>query len=317
MTDITFPKDLRVRPASRDDAQAIIDINIQHELAETGRTESTVNDVLELWDSERVVLATDTHVITTQSGELIGYTGVAATDRGIMLDVHTTVHLSYREQPSITAYLHQFVEERARSLCAENPTLLRQLYTWSSTPSTRQSLEQDGYIVESSDYRMEITFTDAPPTPQQLQGITVRPFIAGKEERAVYDVIAQAFPDIDGKPYRPFEEWYESVFEKSTSFEPSMLYVALVDSQIVGTILCRIYPEDAAGYIWQVAVLRRQRGRGIARQLLLTAFEEYYRRGIRRVELSVDSESQTGSHQLYAKVGMSKRFQVDEMVKML
>ena len=178
-----------------------------------------------------------------------------------------------------------------------------------------KSLEQDGYSVESSDYRMEISFTDAPPTPQQTQGITIRPFVAGKEERAVYDVIAQAFPDIDGKPYRPFEDWYKSVFEKSTSFEPSMLYVALVDNLIVGTTLCRIYPEDAAGYIWQVAVLRFQRGRGIGRQLLLTAFGEYYRRGIRRVELSVDSESQTGSHQLYAKVGMSRRSKVDKMVK--
>ncbi len=186
-------------------------------------------------------------------------------------------------------------------------------------PFTKQALEQAGYVVENSDYRMEISFTDdaPPPTPQQLQGITIRPFIADKEERAVYDVIAEAFPDIDGKPYRPFEGWYESVFEKSTSFEPSMLYVALVDNSIVGTTLCRIYPEDAAGYIWQVAVLRSQRGRGIARQLLLTAFDEYYRRGIRRVELHVDAASQTGSHQLYAKVGMSKRSQVDKLVKML
>ena len=290
---------------------------MEYERAETGTTESTVSDVFELWDTERMVLATNTCVLTAQSGELVGYTGVAATDRGIMLDVHTTVHPSYEDQPSLIEYLHHFAEERAQSLCAENSALLRQLYTWSSMPSARRSLAQDGYVVESSDYRMEITFVDAPPAPQQLQGITIRPFVASKEERAVYDVIASAFPDIDGKPYRLFEDWYKSVVEKSTSFEPSMLYVALVDDQIVGTILCRIYPEDTAGYIWQVAVLRSQRGRGIGRQLLLTAFDEYYRRGIRRVELSVDSESQTGSHQLYAKVGMSKRSQVDKMVKVL
>ena len=317
MTKILLPNDLHVRSARRDDAQSIANINMEYERAETGTTESTVSDVFELWDSERMVLATDTCVLTTQSGELVAYTGVAATDRGIMLDVHTTVHPSYREQSTIPAYLHQFTEERARSLCAENPSLQRQLYTWSFTPTTKQLLEQEGYFVESSDYRMEISFTAAPPAPQQLQGITIRPFVAGKEEQAVYNVIASAFPDIDNKPYRSFEEWYKSVFEKSTSFEPSMLYVALVNDQIVGTTLCRIYPEDAAGYVWQVAVLRTQRGRGIGRQLLLTAFDEYYRRGIRRVELSVDSESQTGSHQLYAKVGMSKRSQVDKMVKVL
>lgn len=166
---------------------------------------------------------------------------------------------------------------------------------------------------------MEITFTDnaPPPAVQSLQGVIIRPFVIGKEQYAVYNVIASAFPDIDGKPYRPFKDWYENVFEKSTSFDPSMLYVALVDNSIVGTILCRIYPELADGYIWQVAVLRSQRGRGIARQLLLTAFNEYYRRGIRRVQLAVDTKSQTGSHQLYTKVGMSKRAQIDTMVKML
>jgi len=195
-----------VRPATRDDAQAIANINMEYERAETGTTESTVSDVFELWDTERMAFATDTCVLTTQSGELIGYTGVAATDRGIMLDVHTTVHPYYQDQPTITEYLHHFAEERARSLCADNPTLLRQLYTWSSMPFARQSLEQDGYSVENSDYRMEISFTDTPPpAPQQTQGITIRPFVAGKEERSVYNVIASASPDIACKPYRPFQ----------------------------------------------------------------------------------------------------------------
>ncbi len=71
MTNMTLPNDLNVRSAKRDDAQAITDINIQHELAETGTTESTVSDVFELWDSERMVLANDTCVITTQSGEFV------------------------------------------------------------------------------------------------------------------------------------------------------------------------------------------------------------------------------------------------------
>ena len=56
MFDPTLPKDLHVRPANRDDAQAIANINMEYELAETGTAESTVSDVFELWDSERMVL---------------------------------------------------------------------------------------------------------------------------------------------------------------------------------------------------------------------------------------------------------------------
>ncbi len=117
MTNTILPNDLHVRPANRDDAQAIAASNMEHERAETGTTETTVNDVFDLWDSERMVLTADTRVVVTQSGEFVGYTGVAATDRGIMLDVHTTVHPSYQNQPTLLAYLYQFAEERARSLC--------------------------------------------------------------------------------------------------------------------------------------------------------------------------------------------------------
>ena len=154
MINTILPKDLHIRPAIRDDAQAIADMTIQHEIAEIGSTESTVNDVFELWDNERIALAANTRVITTQNGELIGYTGVAATDRGVMLDVHTTVHSLHQEQSTLLAYLYQFAEERARSLCAENPALPRQLYTWSFAPTTRQALGLQGYTIESSEYRM-------------------------------------------------------------------------------------------------------------------------------------------------------------------
>ena len=46
----------------------------------------------------------------------------------------------------------------------------------------------------------------------------------------------------------------------------------------------------------------RQRGIGLA--LLQHAFGEFYRRGVRTVELSVDSESPTGAPRLYLRAGM-------------
>ena len=315
MTNITLPADLLVRPAQRNDAQTISDMNAEHERALTGTSETIVRDVLELWNTEQTNLATDTRVVTTQSGELIGYTGVATTSRGVMLDVHTVVRLSYQNQQPILAYLYDFAEERTQALLAHDPALPRQLYTWSTAPATKLLLEQRGYSVESSASQMEIIFNSAPMPTQFLQDITIRPFIKGQEEHAVYNVIAEAFPDIDGKPYSPFEEWYKNVFERSTTFDPAMLYIAFTDNQIVGTTICRVYPEDAIGYIWQVAVRRPWRKHGIAKQLLLTAFNEYYRRGMYRIELDVNTDNPTGALQLYANVGMTKRIQVDKMVK--
>ena len=316
MTTITLPSDLLVRPATRDDAQAISDINIAYELAEFGETESTVSDVFEFWDDEQVDLTINTCVIATQNGEFIGYTGVVAQRSRILLDVHTFVHPAYQNSV-IGAYLLQFAEQRAKALYEANPALPHSLHAWSFTSTTRQLLAKHGFVIEHSDYRMETRFEKAPTAPELLQGITIRPFVSGQEEHAVYEVIAEAFPDIDGKPYRPYDEWYENVFKKSSSFEPSMLYVAIAENQVVGTTLCRLYPEEQLGHIWQVTVRRAWRKHGVALQLLRTAFSEFYRRGIRQVQLDVNSQNATGAHELYARAGMHRRSQVDSMLKTL
>jgi ribosomal protein S18 acetylase RimI-like enzyme len=310
MFDFTLPTDLCTRTASVDDAQAIASLSAAEELAELGSSESTPGDVLELWNRKNMQLATDTHVITATSGEIMGYTGVMLTSDGILLDVHTT-----SREERLTGYLLQWAEKRAQALLEATPTSPRTLYTWSSTPGMTQRLEKLDYQCKSSDYKMEITLDKPPTQPEPLAGITIRRFEAGQEERAVYAVIAEAFPDIDGKPYREYEDWYIGTFEQTSSFEPAMLYVAVADGQIVGTVLCRIYPEDHAGYIWQVAVRRAWRRRGIALQLLRTAFGEYYRRGMPTIQLSVDMENQTGAHTLYAQAGMHRRSQVDRMEK--
>ena len=316
MTTVTLPENLLVRTVTRDDAQNIAHMNAEYERTEDGESETIVNDVFEFWDSEQIDLTSNTCAITIQSGELVGYAGVAAQRSRIVLDPHTFVHPAYQDSV-VGAYLLQFAEQRAKTLYDANPALPHSLYAWGFTTVTKELLKRHGYIIDHSDYTMRIQFDEAPATPEPLQGVTIRPFIPGQEERAVYEVIAEAFPDIDGKPYRPYDEWYENVFKKSSSFEPSMLYVAIAENQVVGTTLCRIYPEQQDGYIWQVAVRRAWRKHGIALQLLRTAFGEYYRRGVRHVELGVNSQNATGAHELYTRAGMHKRSQVDTMLKTL
>jgi mycothiol synthase len=60
----------------------------------------------------------------------------------------------------------------------------------------------------------------------------------------------------------------------------------------------------AAGYVDTLGTLRPYRGQGIGRALLLTAFAEYYRRGLRKVVLGVDATSATGALDLYQSAGM-------------
>jgi mycothiol synthase len=61
---------------------------------------------------------------------------------------------------------------------------------------------------------------------------------------------------------------------------------------------------EVTGWISTLGVRRPWRRRGLGQALLLTAFNEFYRRGEKIVALSVDAASQTGATRLYERAGM-------------
>jgi mycothiol synthase len=310
-----FPDNFTLRPATKDDAQAIAGGVAVEELAETGESETIVDDILELWADWETDLANDARVLVTLDGSIIGYVGISPGDNGFMLDPHMHIRPQYRGQRLEQRLLH-FAEQRARERLQSDPTISHVIWSYSFTPARTELLKGAGYTVVSSDYRMQVILHEAPPEPQQLARIIVRRYIPGRDERAIYNVVQEAFPDFTGSPYRPFEEWQEGVLGRQ-SFDPALLYVALDGNTIVGIVICRAYPEVHQGFINQVAVLRSHRKRGIALHLLLTAFGECYRRGMTDIMLDVDTHNTTGAHQLYERAGMHKIMLVEKMEKAL
>ena len=64
-------------------------------------------------------------------------------------------------------------------------------------------------------------------------------------------------------------------------------------------------------HIGSLGVLREFRGRGLAKLLLQRAFAGYAERGLRGVQLGVDSTSPTGANHLYESVGMRPHRVID------
>ena len=58
------------------------------------------------------------------------------------------------------------------------------------------------------------------------------------------------------------------------------------------------------GWVRGLGVRPGWRKRGLGLALLRHAYGEMYRRGIRKVELSVDADSPTGAPRLYTRAGM-------------
>ena len=314
---VTLPADITARAANEADLSAIVDM-VNTCLRAAGRRADTVpGHIQDFWEDTN--LALDSVMLVTSAGEIVGYSSVSPDSEWIRLDAHTCVHPAYRHLGLEKALL-ALVEERARRLLAEAvlpiPAKMR---AWAFYAVQREMLTRAGYQITSSELNLEIDLREQPPMPQALPGISVRPYQPGHDEHAVHAVIQEAFQDIGGRPYRPFDEWVKGVMNHRF-FDPEQLFVALDQGQVVGAINCRTYddePGEIEGHITQLGVLRPWRKRGIARHLMQRVFATYYQRNIRHITISVDAHNATGAIQLYQGLGMQEYEQVDNLLKVL
>jgi GNAT superfamily N-acetyltransferase len=160
-------------------------------------------------------------------------------------------------------------------------------------------LESIGYHVAWTSWVLELP-RGAIIEPQPLpDGYAVRAFRAG-EEPVVYQVIEDAFNEWPDRAAVPFEDWAARVVRRP-GFEPEHLRVVADPSgDIVG--VGWVLPSRDSGYVMSLAVRKDQRGRGLARALLVDCFAVSRRAGMARAELSTDSR--TGALGLYERVGM-------------
>ena len=161
-------------------------------------------------------------------------------------------------------------------------------------------LASRGYRDVRHYYKMTIDMEEPPPAPEWPSGLEPRPF---EREHAVAFHAAddEAFQDERGYESEPFEEFVQRRLE-SPRFDPELWTAVWNGDEIAATLIADL--RFGAGWIGGLAVQRPWRRRGLGRALLLRSFGQFYERGMRRVSLSVDTESPTGATRLYERVGM-------------
>jgi ribosomal protein S18 acetylase RimI-like enzyme len=92
-----------------------------------------------------------------------------------------------------------------------------------------------------------------------------------------------------------------------------------LSGEIAGINLCRPHSFDdpEMGWVGTLGVLRPWRKRGIGLALLRHSFNEFFRRGYRKVGLGVDAQNLTGALRLYENAGMHVRQAFDQYEKEL
>ena len=172
------------------------------------------------------------------------------------------------------------------------------------------SLQAAGLELKRKFYTMRIDFRETTPQPPiQIEGVSIRPMHMDTEKEAVYRAFDDSFKDHWGYVEEPFEEAYAR-FEHSRyddpDFDPDIHWVADVEGEIAAVCLCRkeSHEDPNSAWISIVGTRRAYRRRGIAKALLLQAFDVFHKRGKDAAELGVDASSLTDATKLYRGVGM-------------
>jgi len=314
MTNDTLPAGLQVRAPEREELEAVTDLLITCDIADYGEADTTVDDLLAEWERKDFELARDARVVVTSAGAMIGYTDVWKREADIYITHNTCVHTAYRDQ-GIERYLYHLAEDLARGHCSQFQTGEPcRVSAVSLNAENRHLLEQEGYHLVKQDWRMEITMTETPPVPNCSEGLYVRPFVPGQDDRAVYETVMEAFADLGYHRNISFEGWERSTLKRQ-DFDPSLCFLVMEGQQIAGVVLGYIYPD--MGWVRHLAVRRPWRGKGCGLNLLHQAFGEFYRRGMHRVGLVVDSHNATGATRLYVHAGMHVAREFDTYQKVL
>ena len=130
-----------------------------------------------------------------------------------------------------------------------------------------------------------------------------------QDERMTIQAARDSFHDHWGYVEQPFEEEFERwthFMKNAPDFDPSIWFLAMDGDQIAGVSLCltETNGDPDMGWVGTLGVLRAWRRKGLGLALLRHSFDEFYRRGKRRVGLGVDAHSLTGATRLYEKAGM-------------
>jgi mycothiol synthase len=300
MTDL--PEGYGMRAPTREDAEAVVDLISACQIADTGETDESVEELLDDWHT--IDLTEEAVMVTAPDGHIAGYADVFNRSF-VTVSVYGYVHPDYREK-GIGSYLVAWGERWTRDHMPQAPWNARivvQHYVNAANEGARRLLESSGYIPVRGVYVMETRLDEAPPQPHWPTDITVRTLVPDRDERVVFEAVEDAFRDMWGRPRGTFERFVGMT--RQESFDPSLWFLAVDGDEIAGLTLCKTLAGE--GWVEVVGVRRPWRNRGLGLALLRHAFTEFYTRRIHKVSLSVDAESITGAPRLYGRAGMSVR----------
>jgi mycothiol synthase len=281
-----------------DDA-AVLRVMLARDVEDLGHPDFTLEDLRADWATPGLDLARDGWVVEDAGGEIVA--------SGLLLGDDALI---YVHPEACGRGLGTALRERAEARGRERGTAVqRQFVPVSNEPAAALLLEA-GWWPAQHYLRMRMSLEDAVPAPDA----TLRAFERDHDELGVHSLVQTAFSEIEGNVAEPLEVWQRQRIEKP-GWDASLWLVLEDDEGLAGAALGERW-DDGVGYVAQLAVAPRARGRGHGRSLLLGLFRAFREAGLRTAELSVHGANR-GAARLYETVGMQPVWEAQRWEKAL
>jgi len=291
---VGLPDRLVARHASLGDVDGIAEVIAAAELEANGVVDIDREDVET--DLSPPLLESEGHSLVVVEGERVVAASILHASRGV---VYADVDPERRGR-GIGSMVLAWSEGTARKAGARVVAQTKS----DGDASAKDLLLASGYAPRWVSWLLEYRMVGSPPESSVPEGIRLRPFQTGTDERAVHRVIDDAFSEWEDRLPEPFERWRRFTVQRET-FDPRLSPVAEDGDEVVGAAISLVYEGDEEGCVQQLAVKRSHRSRGIGRALLLEAFRGFHR--MRRRVVVLSTESRTGALGMYERVGMRVR----------
>jgi mycothiol synthase len=305
-----LPAGFEVRAVTLADVEAITDLVNEVSVAEIGFPWTNADETLDDLTAPGRDGGKDDAILVGGDGRVVGYLGWWGDQAPFtQMEVISFVTPALWGR-GLNAWLLRLGEERARAkvkLAPAGERVVLRVARFSANEPAGRLFAALGFTYVRTFWMMRIELDRAPPEPRLPDGIGLRPFRPGVDERPVYEALAEAFADHWGGPFPAFDDFRHLLVEGAGSgFDPGLWFLAVDGDDVVGAACCRAgSPRDPdAAHVNELGVRRPWRGRGIGLALLHAAFGELHRRGIPRAELAVDAANPTGATRLYERAGM-------------
>lgn len=301
---MNLPDGYSWRPAHPADVDAIVAVLHAGDLLDVGEPDTTSDMIEEAFTSPFVDPDHDLWVVEAAGEGVIGYGEVHTANPRSSLDVFVRVHPDHRGRGISSALLDR---TEARGLARLEPGDRIRWWATSSTgdPHGMAVLRRRGATHVRSFWHMERSLEELEPTGDPPPGVRFRRF-DGSEWATFHRVLEDAFAGHFG--FEPLTlDTFVRLWTDNPVWDPGLVTFAELDGDVIGLVVSSVTASQELGWVSDVGVLPRHRGRGIARALLRRSFEDLASRGCRRVRLNVDAANETGATRLYEKVGMHVR----------